>query len=151
MSTTDPMGGRDLSNPCKARSRAGQACGNAAIPGGSVCRFHGGNAPQVKRKAALRLLELVDPAIATLARTMGDQTAPHAARLRAAENVLDRAGVPRKVDVTDTEAAKALLVERLLNLRDHEGTPAYTPDNPPALNVVAGESEEITDPTEETR
>lgn len=118
--------------PCRATSKAtGKPCGRTAEPGATVCRYHGGAAPQVKRKATLRLLELVDPAIATLARTMTDANAPHAARLRAAENVLDRAGVPRKVDVTDTEAAKALLVERLLAMK---GMP--DPEDPP--NVVPG-------------
>lgn len=124
--------------PCKATSKAtGKPCGRTAEPGATVCRYHGGAAPQVKRKATLRLLELVDPAIATLARTMTDANAPHAARLRAAENVLDRAGVPRKVDVTDTDAAKALLIERLLALRDTTGEQVM--DDPPDFDVVAGE------------
>lgn len=137
MSGRHPMAGGASSgyrpSPCRATSKAtGKPCGRTAEPGATVCRYHGGAAPQVKRKAALRLLELVDPAIATLARTMTDNTAPHAARLRAAENVLDRAGVPRRVDVTDTEAAKALLVERLLAMK---GMP--DPEDP-TPNVVLG-------------
>ena len=54
---------------CTARSKGtGERCKQTAIPGGTVCRFHGGGAPSVKRKAALRLASLVDPAIGTLAR-----------------------------------------------------------------------------------
>lgn len=40
--------------PCKARRKDGQPCGAYAIHGGTVCRMHGGAAPQVKRAAAER-------------------------------------------------------------------------------------------------
>src|SRR4051812_24468001 len=41
---------------CSAKSKqSGKRCKQYAIPGGKVCRFHGGAAPQVKRKAAERL------------------------------------------------------------------------------------------------
>lgn len=40
---------------CQAHSKTtGTKCGNKAIKGGSVCRFHGGAAPQVKAAAARR-------------------------------------------------------------------------------------------------
>lgn len=42
-------------------SRTGHPCKRAAILGGTVCRTHGGAAPQVKRKAAQRLADLIDP------------------------------------------------------------------------------------------
>lgn len=103
---------------CHAKSKqSGQRCQRPAIPGGTVCRFHGGEAPQVKQAAALRLARMVDPAIAVLAREMTSTTNKSADRIRAAENVLDRAGVPRHVE-TDTETARRVLVERLVALRD---------------------------------
>lgn len=127
--TGDPELTFDGRPRCNATSQQNKRrCERAKTPGTTVCATHGSRAPQVKRKAALRLLELVDPAIATLARTMTDNSAPHMARLRAAENVLDRAGVPRKVDVTDTEAAKALLVERLLAMKGMPAPEDPTPD-----------------------
>lgn len=47
---------------CKARSsRTGKPCQHAPINGGMVCVAHGGRAPQVKRKAAERLADLIDP------------------------------------------------------------------------------------------
>jgi hypothetical protein len=47
---------------CKARSsRSGKPCQQWAIHGGTVCQAHGGRAPQVKRKAAERLADLIDP------------------------------------------------------------------------------------------
>ena len=46
---------------CGKRTRAGGTCKKPAIPGGTVCRFHGGAAPQVKAKADDRLADLIDP------------------------------------------------------------------------------------------
>lgn len=46
---------------CKAKTRRGKPCGGKPIVGGTVCRMHGGAAPQVKRKAEERLADLIDP------------------------------------------------------------------------------------------
>ena len=47
---------------CTARAkRTGKRCASSAIHGGTVCVKHGGSAPQVKRKAAERLADLIDP------------------------------------------------------------------------------------------
>lgn len=47
---------------CKARSsRTGKPCNNYPIHGGVVCTKHGGSAPQVKRAARNRLLDIIDP------------------------------------------------------------------------------------------
>lgn len=107
---------------CHAKSsRTGKPCKREAIKGGAVCRSHGGGAPQVKAAAKLRLLALVDPALAVLARSMaqkpvpmrksfpdGDKgkqayesavlthlrdQVPAAVALKAATEVLDRAGL----------------------------------------------------------
>lgn len=102
---------------CTAKSKTtGEQCRNPAMLGAPTCRFHGSAAPQVQRKARLRLMELVSPAIATLAREMAQADKP-SDRLRAAENVLDRAGHPRKSEVT-TEDATELLYERLMEMRE---------------------------------
>jgi len=42
-------------------SRSGKRCRLTPIAGGLVCRNHGGAAPQVQRKAAERLADLIDP------------------------------------------------------------------------------------------
>jgi len=52
--------------PMTATNRAGERCGRPPIPGGSVCRFHGGAAPQVKAAAAAHLRAVVDPALGVL-------------------------------------------------------------------------------------
>jgi len=44
--------------PCKSTSKTtGQPCGKLAIPGGTVCYYHGGRAKQVRAKAAERIVE----------------------------------------------------------------------------------------------
>lgn len=122
---------------CTAKNRQGNRCGNSPEPGTNVCRLHGGAAPQVRRKATLRLMELVDPAIATLAREMA-RADKSADRQRAANSILDRAGVVRQGD-PDADLARALLVERLIALRDKSTDPE--PDTIPGT---------VIDPDEET-
>src|SRR3546814_19061831 len=114
---------------CTAKSTTtGERCTKAPIRGGTVCATHGGSAPPVPKKAALRLLELVDPAIAVLAREMvnADQSADPP---RAANSVLDPAGVPRKATVSDGQTAPTLLPARTNALRgDADLHPPTAPD-----------------------
>lgn len=105
---------------CTATSKqSGQRCRRIVRLGFTVCYFHGGAAPGAQAKAKLRLLALVDPALATVAQIMANST-DEKTRLRAAENVLDRGGLPRGVSVT-ADDAKALLAERLIAYRDKTG------------------------------
>lgn len=68
-----------------------------------------------ENKARLRLFELVDPAIATLAREMKSAQSS-ADRQRAANSILDHAGYGRASKVEPADA-RALLLELLLELR----------------------------------
>ncbi len=76
---------------CRAKTRAGQPCKGRVILGGTVCRMHGGAAPQVKKSAHERLAEMVDPLLTELFRIAqsGDSDA---VRLAAVKDALDRAG-----------------------------------------------------------
>lgn len=104
---------------CSAQRSNGRGpCRAPAVTGMKVCRTHGGSSPQARNKARLRLAELVDPAIATLAREMA-QADKSADKQRAANSILDRAGVGRAGD-SDAETAKELLLERLLELRNDD-------------------------------
>lgn len=58
---TDPIDGTDpMKARCKATNRQGKRCGKAPILGGTVCRMHGGAAPQVKEAAKARIERLAD-------------------------------------------------------------------------------------------
>lgn len=98
MSTADPMTPR-----CSASSKqTGKQCGARPIPGGTVCRWHGGAAPQVQKAARQRILEAADLAAATLIGLMQDDTVPHAVRVTAARDLLDRAGEGAKQQIEVT-------------------------------------------------
>lgn len=120
---------------CTAKSRqSGERCKNYAIAGGTVCRFHGGATPSVKRKAALRLAQLVDPAIATLGREMV-KAEKSSDRQRAANSILDRAGITRGQS-SELDVARALLLERLLEARSGP-RPVAAVAAPDPLEIVA--------------
>lgn len=101
---------------CHATNRDGSQCNGPAVTGMRVCRMHGGSSPQARQKAKLRLAELVDPAIATLAHIMAEQGNAPSDRLRAANSILDRAGHGRMTKVESVDA-RELLVNRLLELQ----------------------------------
>ncbi len=74
---------------CKAHRKTGAQCGNRPIPGGVVCRYHGGSAPQVKAAAEKRLADLKPAAIGYLDWLLNQKEYPSAG-LGAAKDVLDR-------------------------------------------------------------
>lgn len=88
---TDPLeAGDPLHGICTASSkRSGQRCKKPAIAGGTVCRMHGGAAPQVKAKALERLQAYQDRAIDRLFQLVEQTTYPSTA-FAAVRDVLDR-------------------------------------------------------------
>src|SRR5262245_49174819 len=95
-----------MGNQCTAHSsRTGERCRKAPIAGSNVCRTHGGAAPQVQAKARARILALVDPALAELARIVNEGEADNV-RLAAARDILDRAGLGAKQIVANEHTGK---------------------------------------------
>ena len=74
---------------CKATNRKGMRCRRSPIPGGVVCRFHGGSAPQVRAKALERLMQYQDRAINRLFGLVEQEQYPSTA-YQAVRDVLDR-------------------------------------------------------------
>lgn len=99
---------------CTAHNRAGKRCGKTPIVGGTVCRLHGGAAPQVAKKAAERLADMVDPALTRLLTLLTSYDENIA--MRAVRDVLDRNNLGGKqqlsVDVTLSHIAERLLKAR---------------------------------------
>lgn len=131
-----------LDRQCTANSKqTGQRCRRLVPLGHVVCHYHGGSTKHAREKAKLRLLELIEPAVAQLARLMVN-SADERVQLRAAENILDRGGLPRGVKI-DGQDARTLLVERLVEYRatagilppeesaDSADTPAETEETAP--------------------
>ena len=100
---------------CEARTHSGVLCMSPAVTGMRVCRMHGGSSPQARNRAKLRLAELVDPAVATLAREM-TQAEKSNDRQAAANSILDRAGFARVAKIEQSDA-RELLVQRLLAMQ----------------------------------
>lgn len=79
---------------CQAHSRtSGSRCRQFAVPGATVCVYHGGSAPQVRAAAQRRFAALVDPAIGVLENRLKEDKKDPGNALRAARDVLDRAGL----------------------------------------------------------
>lgn len=100
---------------CKAKTKGGKPCRGQAISGATVCRLHGGSAPQVREAARVRLLELIDPALATLARSLKLKGPAANVALAAARDVLDRTGFKptEKAEIT-TQSSEAAQLAALL-------------------------------------
>lgn len=123
------------SRRCSATAhRTGQRCKAPAIKGTSVCRVHGGAAPQVQKSAKERLLELADPAIAALSKIVRDEDTDDSVRLRAALGICDRIGLGPGQTVTvqatkwdallDDLRADAVQVDRSLGTGNPDALPS---------------------------
>jgi hypothetical protein len=63
----------DDATRCTATAKStGERCKQKAIPGGDVCRYHGGNAEQVQEKAQERLDAMADAATKQLQDRLDD-------------------------------------------------------------------------------
>jgi len=85
---------------CKATSkRSGKRCERWAINGGVVCPFHGGAAPQVRRKAEEQLRLARDELMELLLGIARDASLSAGERLKAITWALERAGFKASSDV----------------------------------------------------
>jgi hypothetical protein len=91
---------------CNGTRPNGGRCKREAEPGAVVCDQHGGAAPQVRRRAAERLIMTADQAAQMLVKMMADTEVPFGVRAKIAQDLLDRAGlvaaqVHKIVPITD--------------------------------------------------
>jgi hypothetical protein len=78
---------------CNGTLQSGKRCHREAIDGSVVCEIHGGLAPQVRRRAAERVLLSADEAIQVIKSFISDPIVPAGVRLKAAQDLADRAGL----------------------------------------------------------
>jgi hypothetical protein len=118
MSTPNDRPGVGARPRCTATARSGDRCGRAPIPGGTVCHYHGGAAPQTKAAAEERLRALQEPALDLLEKTLRhltdkvDETRDLGTGVRAVLGVLDRTGLGPHSSLT----LGGSLMERLAQL-----------------------------------
>ncbi|BBZ34115.1 HGGxSTG domain-containing protein [Mycolicibacterium confluentis] len=92
---------------CSARSsRTGKPCQKYPVAGATVCRTHGGSAPQVQKAARRRLEQAADALVQRLLGIALDGTAPDQVALSAVLAALDRAGLSVKSTVGVEVSAK---------------------------------------------
>lgn len=90
---------------CIKIKKDGERCNRWSIRGATICITHGGNLPNVKQHAAaavetarMRLIDLTDDAVTVLEELTAEGTAP-AIRLKAATEILDRAGIKGGMEI----------------------------------------------------
>lgn len=119
---------------CTAKSsRTGKPCQKYPINGGTVCRTHGGAAPQVKAAAEKRLADLRPKAITRLDWLM-DQEAFPTVILGAVKDVLDRNdGKPHESLAVEHSGA----VDLVTVLRSRQARREKTNENAPSVQAGA--------------
>jgi hypothetical protein len=78
---------------CNATRPNGSRCKREAEAGSVVCDQHGAAAPQVRRRAAERLIMTADEAVELLIKWMHDEEVPYDVRAKIAQDIADRAGL----------------------------------------------------------
>jgi hypothetical protein len=90
---SDPKQRGNRKQRCTAHGRtSGKPCRNWPVPGATVCRLHGGSAPQVREAARQRLLAMLNPALAELQKILRKPETSDGDRLRAIAQVLTQNG-----------------------------------------------------------
>ena len=98
-SKDQPIEGRDWSKStvpqrqCVAHKKNGDQCKNAAILGGTVCKFHGGAVKHVRNAARVRLQNAADRMAKELLNMATSDDVSDAVKLAALRDALDRAGL----------------------------------------------------------
>lgn len=115
---------------CTAKGKRNQLpCKNPAIMGATVCRMHGGSAPQVKAKALERLMALQPKAIQTLDSLLSRDEFP-TVQLGAAKDVLDRTE-GKAVESVNLQVSGSLdIVGRIREARKRLQARGADPQNP---------------------
>ena len=112
---------------CNGTLQSGKRCRREAIKGSVVCEVHGGLAPQVRRRAAERLLVTADEAIQVIKSFISDPTVPAGVRLKAAQDITDRAGLAG-VQMHQIIPVKEDPLERFFNNRGPDAWITRGPD-----------------------
>jgi hypothetical protein len=98
---------------CTAHARSGRPCSAFAVTGTTVCRHHGGSAPQVRAAARRRVAE---GKVLRIAERIGD--------VAGEGDALDTLDLARREAITQFEGAKRLLRRTQRRLNKAESEPA---------------------------
>jgi hypothetical protein len=121
---------------CNATMVNGGRCKHEAESGSVVCDQHGRAAPQVRRRAAERVIKTADEAAQKLVDWMNDDEVPFGVRAKIAQDLMDRAGLVaiqvHQIVPSTTANPVMLMYQRLLsdpaNLEVINENSGYDPD-----------------------
>jgi hypothetical protein len=106
----------DPARRCVRIKKNGDRCRRPAIPGGTVCKSHGGLAPQIQQAARVRLERMSEKMAEELLQVALDDAFDgdprhRTVRLAAINSALDRAGIkpPDKIEVGGSKPFEELL------------------------------------------
>ncbi|RFZ35141.1 hypothetical protein DAVIS_04691 [Mycobacterium marinum] len=158
LSEEQPIEGRDWSRSpvphrqCVGHKKNGERCKNAAILGGTVCKFHGGASKHVRNAARVRLANAADRLARELLKMATDDNVSDAVKLNAIRDALDRGGVGVKAEIELTAKPYETLVDQIETMqggsRAESRRARGIPDDTPALadqphELPAGNDEPI--------
>jgi hypothetical protein len=127
---------------CNATRPNGGRCKREAEPGAVVCDQHGGAAPQVRRRAAERLIISADHVSQKLLEWLDDPEVPYRVRAEIAQDVLDRAGLiatqVHQIIPTTEDPIMRLFKEAFSDPSNWEENPP--PDETPSIETYATSS-----------
>lgn len=119
LSEGQPIEGRDWSKSpvphrqCTGHKKNGERCKNAAILGGTVCKFHGGAAKHVRNAARVRLANAADRMARELLNMATADNVSDSVKLAAIRDALDRGGISVKAEIEVTAKPYESIFERL--------------------------------------
>jgi hypothetical protein len=120
-------------------------CGRPAMNGQTVCAAHGGNAPQAIA-AAKRTLALATRNIADVLENIAlDETIPPETRIKAAKEIMDRAGIRAGVDLGIETPGWQKVMGKLFGVAEEEDSPAPEPE-PEETKAVAPKARKAAPP-----
>ncbi len=141
-STTSKGSGELEPTRCGAKKRDGSPCRKFPMLGGRRCRLHGGASPQAQAKARERILGAADIAAQRLIEFMNDKRVPWPVRLTAARDLLDRAGLQSKTEVSIEIQPWHEIIEKII-VDDPGELPAAASEEFEAWNAEARDDDSI--------
>jgi hypothetical protein len=141
---------------CTANNNTGERCKKWSIRGATVCLKHGGGLPNVKEHAnavveaaRMRMVGMVDDAIDAIDELVNNPGTQAQVRLKAATEILDRAGIKGAPDLTiqveHTISAADSIAEKLKGIAAR-----MAKDKEPEQDELIDEGEQILDAEEPT-
>lgn len=131
---------------CRGHNKDGSQCKASPLRGATVCRMHGGAAPQVRKKAAERLEQAADRMAQQLLAIAEDKGLPAPVRLAAIRDALDRAGLHRGSDLVVEVKPWERVAQAIFGMGEFDGdVEIVVGDEEPPLRAASQRADQVMD------